>query len=176
MPVNALPLAEDPIRPCLQLFYCSESGDGQHGFGPGAPELGFPKFRRNPKVEANSEAGAYGAVGAGPQTVAAGGLHTLLVDEAGKVRPSAASIYRARLILSLILQIWSCGANDNGALGRVTTGLPNPENPGQILDGSDVQSLFGIVDSLAEEGFRAVKITAGNSLSAAVSADGDVRV
>jgi regulator of chromosome condensation len=128
--VNALPLAKDPIRPCLQLFYCGESGDGQHAFGPGAPELGCPKFRRNPKVEANSEAGAYGAVGVRPQTVAAVGLHTLLVDEAGKVRPSTASIYRARLILTLILQVCSYGANDNRALGRVTTGLPDPENPG----------------------------------------------
>jgi hypothetical protein len=65
----------------------------------------IPQVQAQSEGRSETEAGAYGSVEAGPQTVAAGGLHTLFVDEAGKVRPSAASTYRARLILILILQI-----------------------------------------------------------------------
>jgi regulator of chromosome condensation len=84
--MNALPIAPVHSRPCLRLFFCGATDSNQHGFGSDAPSLGCPKLKRNTKVEASGEAGTYGDAGAGPEIIAAGGLHTLFVDEEGRVR------------------------------------------------------------------------------------------
>lgn len=46
----------------------------------------FPKPRRNWWVDEQIQAGTFGAVGAGVESIAAGGMHTLFIDESGKVR------------------------------------------------------------------------------------------
>lgn len=52
----------------------------------GADSLGeFEKPRKNPWIESKIQDGAFGGEGAGLEAVAAGGLHTLFIDEKGVV-------------------------------------------------------------------------------------------
>ena len=73
------------------------------------------------------------------------------------------------------LQIWSCGTNDDAALGRVTADVPDPEKPGEVLDADTLTATPHPVQSLIDENFRAVRIAAGDSISAAISTTGDLR-
>lgn len=82
-------------------------------------------------------------------------MHTLAVDEAGHTR--------------------SWGINDNAALGRNTANQPDPENPGSTLPAEDFETWPFVVQALEDEGFRAVKVAAGDSVSVALSADGGLR-
>jgi regulator of chromosome condensation len=66
--------------------------------------------------------------------------------------------------------------NDAGALGRVTTDVPNPENEGQVLNSDILCSLPHPLQSLVDESYRAVRIAAGDSISAAISVTGELRV
>lgn len=72
--------------------------------------------------------------------------------------------------------MWTCGVNDDAALGRETSNIPDPENPGQFLDVDDLTSYPHPLQSLVEENFRTVQVTAGDSISAAVSSEGELRV
>ncbi|KAJ3873645.1 RCC1/BLIP-II [Lentinula edodes] len=81
--------------------------------------------------------------GAGIVSIAAGGMHTLLLDEKGT--------------------IWSAGVNDDAALGRIT-------------EGDELSSNFHPVQALIDEGFRAVRVVAGDNVSAAVSDRGELRI
>ena len=74
------------------------------------------------------------------------------------------------------MQIWSCGLNDDAALGRITTEVPDPDNPGSFLDVDELTSLPHPLQSLKDEGFRAVQVVAGDSICAAVSSEGELRV
>lgn len=74
------------------------------------------------------------------------------------------------------MQIWTFGVNDEGALGRVTTNVPNPEEEGTFLDVDELTSVPHPITSLQEEKFRAVKVIAGDSISAAISLEGELRV
>ena len=57
---------------------------GQFGLGPDfLDEFSFPK--RNTWVDAKIREGVFGSEGAGLEAVAAGGLHTLFIDEKGTV-------------------------------------------------------------------------------------------
>lgn len=73
-------------------------------------------------------------------------------------------------------KVWSCGVNDDAALGRITRDVPDPNNPGSFLDIDDLTSLPHPIQTLVDEKFRAVRVAAGDSVSAAISAEGDLRV
>jgi len=67
------------------MFSWGAGNFGQFGMGPDV--LGeLTKPRRNPWVEEQTEKGTFGGEGAGIESIAAGGLHTLFVDEKGTVR------------------------------------------------------------------------------------------
>lgn len=72
--------------------------------------------------------------------------------------------------------MWTCGTNDNAALGRVTDDVPDPENPGSFLSVDDLTSYPHPLQTLVDEGFRAVRAVAGDSIGAAISDKGEFRV
>jgi regulator of chromosome condensation len=63
--------------------------------------------------------------------------------------------------------------NDDAALGRTTKYIPDQEHEGPVLN---LDRIPCPIQSLVDENFRAVKIVAGDSLSAALSDRGDLRV
>ncbi|KAH7930719.1 RCC1 BLIP-II [Leucogyrophana mollusca] len=133
-------------------------GAGNFGqFGWGADHLGeYSVPKRNILIEAKMKEGVFGGEDAGLEAIAAGGLHTLFIDEKGT--------------------IWSCGVNDDAALGRVTKDVPDPEKPGSFLDIDELTAVPHPLQSLVDEKFRAVRIVAGDSISAAISAEGELKV
>ena len=72
--------------------------------------------------------------------------------------------------------MWTCGVNDDAALGRITKDVPNPEDPDQFLDIDELTSVPHPLQPLIDENFRAVRIAAGDSISAAISSEGELRV
>lgn len=81
---NALPTPPEHTRPAPQLFVWGAGNFGQFGMGP--DHLGeFGKPRKNPWIEEQIGDGSFGGEGAGLEAVAAGGLHTLFIDEKGTV-------------------------------------------------------------------------------------------
>lgn len=72
--------------------------------------------------------------------------------------------------------MWTCGVNDDAALGRVTQDVPDPENPGEFMNIDELTSYPQPLHTLVDEGFRAVKAVAGDSICAAVSDKGELRV
>ena len=54
--------------------------------------------------------------------------------------------------------------------------MPNPEEPGTFINIDTLTSYPYPLQSLVDEGFRAVKITAGDSICAAISDEGELRV
>ncbi|KAG6817838.1 hypothetical protein H0H87_001670 [Tephrocybe sp. NHM501043] len=152
---NPLPVPPEAERPGLQLFVWGAGNFGQFGMGP--DDLGeHDKPKRNLWVEEQIREGTFGGEGAGIESVQGGGLHTLFIDEKGT--------------------IWTCGVNDDAALGRITQNVPNPENPGTFLDVDDLTSVPHPLTSLVDEKFRAVQVASGDSICAALSAEGDLRV
>jgi regulator of chromosome condensation len=82
--VNPLPTVPEKVRPAPQLFVWGAGNFGQFGMGPDV--LGeLPKPRKNPWVEKKIEEGVFGEPEAGIESIVAGGLHTLFVDEKGTV-------------------------------------------------------------------------------------------
>lgn len=83
---NPLPVTPVPRRPGLLLFAWGAGNFGQ--FGMGEDQLGeLHKPTRNKWVEQGMAEGQFGpAEGAGFESVAAGGLYSLFVDENGAVR------------------------------------------------------------------------------------------
>ncbi|OSD08385.1 RCC1/BLIP-II protein [Trametes coccinea BRFM310] len=154
--INALPAIPQHYRPPLNLFTWG-SGEMSQLVMDYNQEISKP--RKNAFVAEKIEEDAFGDDNAGLESVAAGGLHTLLLDEKGT--------------------IWSCGTNDNGALGRVTVNIPDPNNDAYSIE-VDEKTKDPVwkpvpIHSLIEEGFRAVRIVAGDSFSAAISNEGDLR-
>jgi regulator of chromosome condensation len=82
---NSLPTPPEHSRPALQLFVWGAGNFGQ--FGMGEDELGeYPKPKMNKWVKEGMEEKRFGdEEGAGLEAVAAGGLHTLFIDEKGVV-------------------------------------------------------------------------------------------
>lgn len=66
--------------------------------------------------------------------------------------------------------------NDDAALGRVTKDVPDPNKPGSFMDIDALTSFPHPLQSLVDEKFRAVRIAAGDSVSAAISEEGELRV
>lgn len=123
------------------------NGDfGQHGLGTDDNVLGEIKRPRLQKwFEAKVASDPDWAKGL--FALECGGMHTLAIDGAGRV--------------------WSWGINDNAALGRKTN-LPDVES-------EELESQPMLVEGLPEEGFRAVRVAAGDSVSLAIGDRGEVR-
>ncbi|KAG5342307.1 hypothetical protein C0989_003436 [Termitomyces sp. Mn162] len=152
---NPLPVPPEAKRPGLQLFVWGAGNFGQFGMGPDDLDQ-HNKPKRNIWIEKQMEEGTFGEVGSGLESVAAGGLHTLFIDEKGTV--------------------WTCGTNDDAALGRITQDVPDPKNPGSFLDVDELTSVPYPLISLVDENFRAVQVATGDCICAAVSIHGDLRV
>lgn len=60
-------------------------------------------------------------------------------------------------------------------MGRITSDVPDPNNPGSAIPNEDLETYPYVIDALEKEGFRAVQVAAGDSISVAVNAEGDVR-
>ena len=54
--------------------------------------------------------------------------------------------------------------------------MPNPEKEGEFLDVDELTAVPHPLQSLVDENFRAVRIAAGDTISAAISSEGDLRV
>lgn len=81
---NPLPVPPTHTRPAPQLFVWGAGNFGQ--FGMGSDFLGeFGKPKKNGWIEKRIGEGIFGGEGAGLEAVAAGGLHTLFIDEKGTV-------------------------------------------------------------------------------------------
>lgn len=81
---NQLPTPPQRQRPGLLPFVWGTGNFGQFGLGPEVlAEL--PKPRRHTWMEKKMEGGILGEPGAGIESVAAGGLHTVFIDEKGTV-------------------------------------------------------------------------------------------
>lgn len=84
---NPLPAPPQKQRPGLLPFAWGAGNFGQFGMGPSL--LGeVQKPRKNLWVVEQIESGRFGADGAGMESVASGGLHTVFVDENGTVSNS----------------------------------------------------------------------------------------
>ena len=81
---NPLPTPPEHVRPANQLFVWGAGNFGQFGMGPA--HLGeFDKPKKNTWIEKKIEEGAFGGEEAGIESIAAGGLHTMFIDEKGTV-------------------------------------------------------------------------------------------
>ncbi|KAH9928515.1 RCC1/BLIP-II [Epithele typhae] len=154
--LNALPAAPQHYRPPLQLF---SWGSGEMAQLAMDYNMEITKPRKNAFVAEGIADGIFGGDEAGLEAIAAGGLHTLFVDEKGTV--------------------WSCGTNDLGALGRVTVNMPDPKNDQMAIE-VDEKTQEPVwkpvpVHTLVEEGFRAVQIVAGDNFSVAINDKGELR-
>ncbi|KDN34447.1 hypothetical protein RSAG8_12479, partial [Rhizoctonia solani AG-8 WAC10335] len=114
LPFNPLPTAPAPTRPAMRLFVFGNGDMGQFGLGTGV--LGdISRPRQHTWFKEAIETGILGTgPGAGVDALCAGGMHTLIVDEVGKV--------------------WSWGINDNAALGRPTVDVTHPDRPNEVIE------------------------------------------
>ncbi|KAL0247475.1 hypothetical protein I308_103540 [Cryptococcus tetragattii IND107] len=156
--INAIPSIPPVKTPHNALFVWGTGDQGQFGLGPdNLDEIGRPKLHSwfEEQIEEGnlSREGKPGS--GGLESVHCGGMHTLAIDEAGRVR--------------------SWGINDNAALGRITTDVSDPKNPGQMIPNEDLESYPFVVETLEQEGFRAVQVAAGDSISVAISEKGELR-
>ncbi|CDO76928.1 hypothetical protein BN946_scf185006.g10 [Trametes cinnabarina] len=114
------------------------------------------KPRRNHYVEKLVEQGAFGEPGAGLESVAAGGLHSVLIDETGT--------------------IWTCGTNDNAELGRTTVTIAERKTTVEVDEATSLPFHVPVpIQSLRDEGFRAVKVVAGDCINVALDEHGQLR-
>ncbi|KAH9988058.1 regulator of chromosome condensation 1/beta-lactamase-inhibitor protein II [Russula vinacea] len=152
-PINAVPEFPAKMVPPAQIFVWGTGNFGQFGMGPSyLDELSKPT--RNTWVEEKMSQGVFGSgPGSGIVGVAAGGLHSLFIDENGTV--------------------WSCGVNDDAALGRITKDVPDPDNPGHFLNVDLLTTFPHPLQTLVDDSFRALKVAAGDSISAAIGTEGD---
>ncbi|EIW68398.1 hypothetical protein TREMEDRAFT_32149 [Tremella mesenterica DSM 1558] len=144
-------------NPHKALFIFGTGDMGQFGLGPDElDEISRPKLHTwfEEQIE-DGHLARSGSSGGGLETVACGGMHTLAIDEAGRVR--------------------SWGINDNAALGRITTDVKDPNDPESVIPNEDLETYPFVVESLEKEGFRAVQVAAGDSVSVAVSDKGELR-
>lgn len=82
---NPLPTPAPAKRPGLLPFGWGTGNFGQFGMGPAFLDE-IPKPKRNTWAEERMEQNAFGENHAGMEYVAAGGLHTIFIDEKGTVR------------------------------------------------------------------------------------------
>ena len=65
--------------------------------------------------------------------------------------------------------------NDEGALGRQTEDVADPDEPSQIMEPDILEFQPLVIPSMAEEGFRVVQAAAGDSVSVFLDAEGSLR-
>ena len=83
--VNLVLTPPEKKRPCLQLFVWGAGNFGQFGMGPNVlGELSKPK--KNPWIDEQIQAHVFGENFGGLESIAAGGMHTIFIDEKGTVR------------------------------------------------------------------------------------------
>ncbi len=82
---NPLPLAPTHERPSWQVFCWGAGDSGQLGMGADVLAVNLAKPRRNQYMETVAAGGAFGGPEAGIESVAAGALHSVFVDEKGTV-------------------------------------------------------------------------------------------
>ncbi|QRV83856.1 RCC1/BLIP-II protein [Ceratobasidium sp. AG-Ba] len=151
--LNSVPAIPEHPRPCYQMLVFGNGDSSQFGMGPDATgEYARPKMQKFFKTA--SDEGKLGGEGAGLESIAAGGLHTLAVDESGK--------------------LWTWGTNDDGALGRIVEG-PDPEDPTKTIESDVAESTPTVLKTLADEEFRVVSVAAGNNVSVALSTEGKLK-
>ncbi|CAE6441834.1 unnamed protein product [Rhizoctonia solani] len=151
--LNSVPAIPEHPRPAYQILIFGNGDSSQFGMGPDATgEYPRPKMQKFFKTA--SDEGKLGGEGAGVEMLAAGGLHTLAIDEAGKV--------------------WTWGTNDDGALGRMVEG-PDPEDPTKTIDSDVAESTPTVLKTLVDEQFRAISVAAGNNVSIALGTNGQLR-
>lgn len=81
---NQIPAPPEHIRPSNQLFFWGAGNFGQFGAGLDClKEHAAPK--KNALIDGMISRGEFGSDGAGLEAVAAGGLHSLFIDEQGTV-------------------------------------------------------------------------------------------
>jgi regulator of chromosome condensation len=82
--LNPLPTPPDQPRPPRQLFVWGVGGMGQLGMGPDLlDDVAKPKLHK--WCQEAIEEGRFGGEGAGVESVVAGGMHSFMIDEEGKV-------------------------------------------------------------------------------------------
>ncbi|EJT97405.1 RCC1/BLIP-II [Dacryopinax primogenitus] len=142
------------FRPAQHLFIFGNGEMAQLGLGVDMlDEIRRPKLHT--WFEEAIEEGRLGGAGAGIEKACTGGMHTLVIDEMGR--------------------IWSWGVNDNASLGRLTANVPIPDAPGEFFQTEVLETQPMLVQSLVDEGFRAVTVAAGDSISVALDVDGQLR-
>ncbi|KAG9095608.1 hypothetical protein FRC06_009628 [Ceratobasidium sp. 370] len=151
--LNSIPAIPDHPRPAYQMLVFGNGDSSQFGMGPDATGE-YPRPRMQKFFKTASDEGKLGGEGAGIESLAAGGMHTLAVDEAGK--------------------LWTWGTNDDGALGRMVEG-PDPEDPSKTIDSDVAESTPTVLKTLVDEEFRTVAIAAGNNVSVALSSEGKLK-
>jgi regulator of chromosome condensation len=173
--LNPLPMPPDHPRPPRQLFVWGVGGMGQLGMGPDfLDDVAKPKLHK--WCQESIEEGRFGGEGAGIESITAGGMHSFMIDEEGKVRTCGyCSIF---LFISaayiVTLQVWSWGVNDDAALGRQTKDVKDAdENP---VDADELSYTPHVVEDLVEQNFRAVQVVGGDSIGAVLSERGQLRI
>ncbi|ORY29674.1 regulator of chromosome condensation 1/beta-lactamase-inhibitor protein II [Naematelia encephala] len=152
---NPIPQPPPSNGPPGTVFVWGTGDNGQNGLGPDELDE-IPRPRLQTWLDEQQKEGKLGRDGKGGiETLACGGMHTLAIDEAGRVR--------------------SWGINDNAALGRITVDVPDPNNPDSKIPNEDLETYPFVIEALEKEGFRAVQVDAGDSVSVAVSDKGEVR-
>lgn len=133
-PLNQLPtLRSDALS---ALFVHGGGEAGQLGLGPDVlEEISRPRLHQK-----------FQELGVGIQCLAAGGMHSLLVDSRGKV--------------------WSWGVNEQFALGRETENVVG-------TDADELESTPATVSDLDD--FIAVSASAGDCISVVISKEGQLR-
>lgn len=53
--------------------------------------------------------------------------------------------------------------------------MPDPNNAGSVIPNEDLESYPYVIEELGKEGFRAVQVAAGDSISVAVNEKGEIR-
>ena len=102
-------------------------------------------------------------------SIAAGGLYTLLLDKDGKVSTSPPFLRSHNL--TVYAQVWSCGNNDDYALGRETESAKR----GWATPHLSFDELISRPDTIPGLGSHNISsISTGNELSAAVTVTGEL--
>ncbi|CAK9781975.1 RCC1/BLIP-II protein [Cutaneotrichosporon oleaginosum] len=140
----------------LSAFVWGTGDNGQFGTGP--DDLGEkPRPQLNTWFEEKRAQGEMGNESnhGGLEAIASGGMHNLGIDELGQVR--------------------SWGINDGAQLGRKTVNIPDPSDSSAVIPFEELETQPLVVEALKADGFRAVKVAAGDGVSIALSDLGDLR-
>ncbi|GAA95104.1 uncharacterized protein L969DRAFT_64913 [Mixia osmundae IAM 14324] len=143
---------------------CGAGDSGQLGLGTADNATQVWRPRLHALFEKLATEGKLGP--SGLADIAVGGFHTIATDSEGKV--------------------WSWGANDNAALGRITAvyrdRLPDEqteegESGPRVDQDATAENEFVpmVVTGLSDAGFKAVSVAAGDSISLAVSDQGELK-